>query len=144
MTQVVLRERPSVTDAELNVLFAASWPGHQTRAFGATLAHCLTYFGAYRGADLVGFVKVAWDGAEHAFLLDPTVHPDARHEGLGTALAQAATLAAAASGAAWLHVDYEARLTRFYTRAGFRPTAAGVLALAPTDPEASLHTHRDD
>jgi GNAT superfamily N-acetyltransferase len=131
MSEVVLRERPSLTDAELNVLFAASWPGHEARAFGATLAHCLTYFGAYRGEDLVGFVKVAWDRAEHAFLLDPTVHPAERRQGVGTALVRTAAVAAARSGALWLHVDYEPGLAPFYASAGFRPTAAGVLALTP-------------
>ena len=129
MDDIVLRERPPLTDAALNRLFAVAWPRHVTREFGATLAHCLTYFGAYRGTDLVGFVKVAWDGAEHAFLLDPTVHPAERRRGLGRALVEAARRAAAASGATWLHVDYEAELAPFYASAGFRSTAAGLMAL---------------
>jgi GNAT superfamily N-acetyltransferase len=129
MDGIVLRERPLVTDAELNDLFALAWPGHATRAFQPTLAHCLTYFGAYRGPDLIGFVKVAWDGDLHAFLLDPTVHPAERRQGLGLALVRAAAQSARQHGAAWLHVDYEAALTPFYASAGFRPTSSGLIAL---------------
>lgn len=132
---VEIRERPALDDAALNALFAASWPDHVARPFGPSLARCLTYLGAFRGADLVGFVKVAWDGGDHAFLLDPTVHPSARRRGVGTALVRAARGAAAASGAVWLHVDYEAHLTPFYTAAGFRPTGAGLIALDGDEPE---------
>jgi ribosomal protein S18 acetylase RimI-like enzyme len=129
MPDIVLRERPQLTDSDLNALFAAAWPGHAPETFGATLAHCLTYFGAFRGSNLVGFVKVAWDGRKHAFLLDPTVHPSERRRGLGGALVRAATSAAAAGGAVWLHVDYEAELAPFYASTGFRPTPAGLIAL---------------
>ena len=44
MYDISLRERPALTDAELNALFAASWPGHEVRVFGPVLAHSLTYF----------------------------------------------------------------------------------------------------
>lgn len=127
---IEIRERPTLDDAALNRLFAAAWPGHAERRFARTLEACLTYFGAFRGADLVGFVKVAWDGDQHAFLLDPTVHPDSRRRGLGSALVRAATAAAAASGAAWLHVDFEPALARFYAASGFRPTTAGLIAMS--------------
>lgn len=137
MDDILLRERPPITDDELNALFAAAWSNHTTRPFGATLAHCLTYFGAYRGSKLVGFVKVAWDGAQHAFLLDPTVHPAERRRGLGRALVGAAVRAAGASGATWLHVDYDPELAQFYAAAGFRPTAAGLIALTGELPTSS-------
>jgi ribosomal protein S18 acetylase RimI-like enzyme len=126
---IEIRERPALEDDALNALFSAAWPGHAARSFGRTLAQCLTYFGAFRGPELVGFVKVAWDGGQHAFLLDPTVHPSAQRQGLGSALVRSATASAAASGAAWLHVDYEPSLAPFYAAAGFRPTAAGLIAL---------------
>ena len=129
MPDILLRERPPLTDAALNALFAAAWPGHEARAFGATLAQCLTYFGAYSEDELVGFVKVAWDGAAHAFLLDPTVHPTERRRGLGLTLVRAAAAAASRSGATWLHVDFDESLATFYEQAGFRRTAAGLMSL---------------
>jgi GNAT superfamily N-acetyltransferase len=46
-------------------------------------------------------------GRDHAFLLDPRVHPDQRHQGIGVALARAAAQAAAEAGCTVLHVDYE-------------------------------------
>jgi GNAT superfamily N-acetyltransferase len=131
MLEVSLRERPTLTDAQLNALYAVSWPSHETQEFGRVLAHSLTYFGAYRLEELIGFVYVAWDGGDHAFLLDPTVHPDYRRQGLGLALVRAAIAAAAASGAEWLHVDYDEHLTPFYQAAGFRPTPAGLIRLTP-------------
>lgn len=121
--------RPTLTDAQLNALFAAAWPEHTPRGFGPVLARSLAYCGAFHAGDLVGFVNVAWDGGEHAFLLDPTVHPAHRRRGLGLALVRRATELAAGSGARWLHVDYEPHLAGFYAAAGFRPTAAGLLRL---------------
>jgi hypothetical protein len=41
------------------------------------------------------------------------------------------TACTAPTPAAWLHVDYEPGLTAFCEAAGFRPTAAGLLALTP-------------
>ncbi len=131
MHDISLRERPALADADLNALFATSWPGHEDRAFGPILTRSLSYFGAYRGADLVGFVNVAWDGGDHAFLLDPTVRPDCRRRGLGLALVRAATAAAAVAGVEWLHVDYDEPLAPFYRAAGFRTTPAGLIYLGP-------------
>ncbi len=39
-------------------------------------------------------------------------------------------------GAEWLHVDYEDELDPFYRACGFRPTAAGLLALDSPAPGA--------
>jgi len=130
MEDVVIEARPVLTDVALNTLFAAAWPEYQERAFGPILARSLAWFGATRGGELIGFVNVAWDGGDHAFLLDPTVHPDHRRRGLGLALVRAATRAAAEGGAEWLHVDYDAGLEPFYTAAGFWPTPAGLIRLA--------------
>jgi GNAT superfamily N-acetyltransferase len=66
----------------------------------------------------------------HAFLVDTVVAQQARGQGVGTALVSAAVAGARSAGCQWLHVDYEPHLTPFYVEAcGFRPTAAGVVAL---------------
>jgi ribosomal protein S18 acetylase RimI-like enzyme len=129
VTHAGIVARPTLDDAALNALFAAAWPGHEARAFEAVLARSLGYLGAFADGALVGFVNVAWDGGAHAFLLDPTVHPDYRRRGLGLRLVREAAALARAAGAEWLHVDYEPPLQRFYAAAGFRPTPAGVLRL---------------
>lgn len=121
--------RPDLTDRELNELFGAAWPGHRPTSFAPVLARSLTWVAARRAGRLVGFVNVAGDGGAHAFVLDTTVHPDERRRGLGVRLVRAAAEAARASGAVWLHVDFEPHLTSFYARCGFRPTAAGVMPL---------------
>ncbi|MEU5217257.1 GNAT family N-acetyltransferase [Streptomyces sp. NPDC020807] len=124
-----LSVRPDLTDADLNDLFTASWPGHRPSAFAPKLARSLTWIAAHRGDRLVGFVNVVGDGGAHAFVLDTTVHPDARRQGLGIRLVNAATTEAKTLGAEWLHVDYEPHLESFYARCGFRPTHAGLIRL---------------
>jgi len=130
MTEIALRIDPHPDNVALAALWQAAWgdPGHAD--FAAILARSLVHLGAYDGADLVGFVNVAWDGGIHAFLLDPTVHPDHRRTGLGTRLVTEAARQAAERGAEWLHVDYEPHLAEFYERCGFRPSLAGVMRLA--------------
>jgi ribosomal protein S18 acetylase RimI-like enzyme len=123
-------EKPDRSDVDLNDLFSASWKSHTVRAFAPILLRSLTYFGAYQESTFVGFVNVAWDGGDHAFLLDPTVLPAWRRRGVGLALVAAAVKASAACGAEWLHVDHDAALDRFYRRAGFRPTHAGLIRLS--------------
>ena len=81
--------------------------------------------------DLVGFVNVAWDGGDHAFLLDTKVAAKHQRRGIATALVGHAARHASAAGCEWLHVDFEERLAAFYFDAcGFRPTAAGLINLA--------------
>jgi GNAT superfamily N-acetyltransferase len=132
----VIQVRPPLSDAQLNELFAAAWPDHAPRAYGSVLERSLVYCAAFQGERLVGYVNVAWDGGEHAFLLDPTVHPELRHRGLGSALVRAAVQAAADAGARWMHVDYEPHLEPFYRGLGFRHTEAGLMRLGapPADP----------
>jgi GNAT superfamily N-acetyltransferase len=117
-------------NAELNALFSASWPQHVADDVGPVLALSLSYICAYRGDRLVGFVNIAWNGREHAFLLDPTVHPDFRRRGIGTRLVEKAVAVARERGVEWLHVDYVAALEPFYRRCGFRSTSAGVMRIA--------------
>ncbi|HZF67057.1 MAG TPA: GNAT family N-acetyltransferase [Gemmatirosa sp.] len=130
MPDYEILERPPLTDAQLDALFAAAWPGHASRPFAPVLARSLAYCAAAHRGQLVGFVNVAGDGGAHAFLLDPTVHPAHRRRGLGLTLVRRATALARAAGAVWLHVDYEPPLAPFYAAAGFRPTAAGLLRLS--------------
>ncbi|HEY7728926.1 MAG TPA: GNAT family N-acetyltransferase [Candidatus Eisenbacteria bacterium] len=120
---------PSIDSECLNALFTAAWPAHEVRDFDPVLARSLACVCAFAGDRLVGFVNIAWDGGAHAFLLDPTVHPDFRRQGIGTELVAKAASEARARGAEWLHVDYEPSLGKFYRRCGFQPTSAGLIKL---------------
>jgi GNAT superfamily N-acetyltransferase len=120
---------PPLNDEELNPLYAASWPSHSTSSFGHIGEHAQIWLTARRDERLIGFVYVVGDGGVHAFLLEPTVHPDERRHGLGKWLVQQAADQARARGAEWLHVDYEDHLEPFYRACGFRPTRAGLLRL---------------
>lgn len=79
---------------------------------------------------LVGFVNVAWDGGDHAFLIDTKVRPSYQHRGIGRALVHRAVEEARSSGCEWLFVDFERHLEPFYLDAcGFRSTPAGLIRL---------------
>ncbi len=79
---------------------------------------------------LVGFVNVAWDGGDHAFLIDTKTRIDRQRQGIATAVVARAVDEARAAGCEWLHVDFDDRLAPFYFEAcGFRPTAAGLVRL---------------
>ena len=120
-----------VTNAELNDLFAASWHEHPWRDFHPELDRSLAYVCAYDGERLVGFVKLAWDGGIHTFLLDATVHPDLRRRGIGRSLVVHSIATAQARGIEWIHVDYEPHLRGFYLACVFRLTEAGLIRLTP-------------
>ena len=131
MTQLQISYRigPSVSNEELNALFADAWGGPSERDFAPALGRSLVYICAYSDGELVGFVNVAWDGGVHAFVLDTAVRSDMRRQGIGRELVRRAAAAARAAGVQWLHVDYESRLEGFYRKCGFRPTAAGLINL---------------
>jgi ribosomal protein S18 acetylase RimI-like enzyme len=83
-------------------------------------------------SSLVGFVNVAWDGGDHAFLLDTKVRPDQQRHGIGTQLVHLAAVHAKEAGCEWLEVDFDDApgLAPFYFDVcGFRPTNAGLLHL---------------
>ncbi len=125
MTEIALRIDPHPeNEGARRAAWEAAWgdPGHAD--FSAILARSLVHLGAYDGAELVGFVNVAWDCGIHAFLLDPTVHPDHRRTGLGTRLVTEAARPGGGARAQRLHVDYEPHLAGFYERCGFRPSTA--------------------
>jgi GNAT superfamily N-acetyltransferase len=125
--------RFAVDDGELSRLHA--------RAFGGDPAlvepwarrlerHALTWVGAVEAGRLAGFVEVAWNGGQHAFLLDTVVDPDWQHRGIGARLVQRAAEEAGAAGCTWLHVDFEPHLEGFYLhRCGFRASRAGLIRL---------------
>jgi GNAT superfamily N-acetyltransferase len=124
------RINPAVTNAELDQLYAVSWPNHHSPYdFGPELDRSLAYVCAYFGGQLIGFVRLAWDGSIHTFLLEPTVHPDYRRRGIGQLLVEQAVAVARERGMEWVHVDYAPELTGFYRACGFVPTNAGVIHL---------------
>ncbi|KPK65820.1 MAG: hypothetical protein AMK73_01840 [Planctomycetes bacterium SM23_32] len=120
---------PDVANDALNALFADAWPNHTPRDFSAVLSQNLGHICAMLDGALVGFVNVAWDGDEHAFLLDPTVRSDLQRHGIGTQLVRHAIGLAKSKGAEWLHVDYEPRLAEFHAKCGFVATEAGLVNL---------------
>ena len=93
--------------------------------------HSLGWVTARTDADeLVGFVNVAWDGGDHAFLIDTKTRPTHQRQGLGVAVVGRAIAEAQAAGCEWLFVDFEPALTPFYIEAcGFRSTPAGLVHL---------------
>jgi len=124
------RVNPTITNAELDQLYVVSWPHHHPpHDFGPELAHALAFVCAYAAEELVGFVRLAWDGSVHAFLLEPTVCPNFRRRGIGRALVERAVAVARERGLTWVHVDYEPHLRDFYQACGFRPTDAGLIQL---------------
>ena len=129
--EIVYRVSPNVTNNELNALFASAWNDHKAEDFRSILSHSLAYVCAYAGVEnrLIGFVNLAWDGGIHAFLLDTTVHPDFRRQGIGRQLVRDAATVAKEKGIEWLHVDYEPHLYPFYQECGFVPTMAGLCNL---------------
>jgi GNAT superfamily N-acetyltransferase len=82
------------------------------------------------GGLLVGFANVAWDGGDHAFLLDPKTRGTHQHRGIGTAVVARAVEGARAAGCEWLHVDFGPELAPFYLEAcDFEPATAGLIQL---------------
>ena len=75
-------------------------------------------------------MNVAWDGGDHAFLVDTKVRPDHQRRGIGTELVRIAARHAKDAGCEWMEVDFDDHLTSFYFDAcGFVPTPAGLLTL---------------
>jgi GNAT superfamily N-acetyltransferase len=124
--------RGPLTDDEM-VDLARSHGGHAVAGWWEGVRqHSLGWVTA-RAADgtLIGFVNVAWDGGDHAFLLDTKTRGSYQHRGIGTHLVKVAACEARAAGCEWLHVDFRDELASFYFDAcGLRPTAAGLIHLA--------------
>lgn len=126
---------PPIGESTLRELFSDALGAPANADYARVLAHSLLYVAAFVEDRLVGFANVATDGGVHAFLLDPTVDPAFRRQGIGTELVRLAAREAGKRGCEWLHVDYEPHLISFYSAAGFRSTTAGVMRLddAPDD-----------
>ena len=108
---ITYKTNPPLTSADLNALFSAGRDAPETSDWQPVLAHSL-------------------DGRVHAFLLDPRVHPDWRHKGIGTKLVALAAEAAKAAGCTVLHVDFRDDLAPFYFDSrSFKPTLAGLIHL---------------
>jgi ribosomal protein S18 acetylase RimI-like enzyme len=125
------RWRSPITDAEM-VSLVRSHGGNAVAGWWDQIRpHSLGWMTA-RLADgtLIGFVNVAWDGGDHAFLLDTKVATSHQHRGIATTLVREATRHAKAAGCEWLHVDCDESLSSFYFDAcGFKPAPAGVIHL---------------
>lgn len=128
---VSLGWRAPLTDSELAELVESHGGSAVTGWWDQIRPHSLGWVTA-RASDgtLVGFVNVAWDGADHAFLLDTKTRGDHQRQGVGSALVRVAVDQARAAGCEWLHVDFEPHLAPFYLEAcEFRPTDAGLIHL---------------
>ncbi|WP_242657132.1 GNAT family N-acetyltransferase [Mycobacterium talmoniae] len=93
--------------------------------------HSLGWVTARADGMLIGFVNVAWDGGDHAFLVDTKTRGNCQRRGIGTAVVKLAAQRAKSAGCEWLHVDFGEELRAFYFDAcGFvSPPAAGVINL---------------
>lgn len=123
--------KPPLSSRALGELLAPDVPEAGRPDYSEVLRRSLLWICAYHGDRLVGYCNLAWDGGVHAFLLDPTVHKEYRHRGIGTALVREALAAAAEHPQLeWVHVDASLELMeRFYQPLGFRPTPAGLVWL---------------
>ncbi len=132
-TEVVYEWRGVLTDAEMVDLVEGHGGQPAPGWWERVQPHSLGWVTARdRSGQLVGFVNVAWDGGDHAFLLDTKARAAHQRQGIGTELVRIAAERAAAAGCEWLHVDFEdeERLAAFYFDAcGFRPTTAGLIRL---------------
>ena len=125
--------RGPFTDHEANTLHAEGFgndPDHTWDWWAQVNRHSLGWVTARDGAELVGFVNVAWDGSVHAFILDTVTALRVQRRGIGAGLVAIAAKHAREAGCEWLHVDFDDHLGEFYFDAcGFTPTTAGLIAL---------------
>jgi len=126
--------RGDVTDAEIVDLTLSHGGRPSSGWWNQIRSHSLGWVTArLKDGTLVGFVNVAWDGGDHAFLLDTKTRGEFQRRGIATKVVQIATRQAKAAGCEWLHVDFEDldRLGSFYLDAcGFHSTNAGLIQLS--------------
>ncbi len=125
------RWRGPISDAEM-VRLVRSHGGTAVAGWWDQIRpHSLGWVSARFADDtLVGFVNVAWDGGDHAFLIDTKVPSGHQHQGIATEVVGRAAQHAKATGCEWLHVDFRDDLAPFYFDAcGFRSTEAGLIHL---------------
>lgn len=131
MTDLIsYRWRDPVTDEEMVDLVLSHQGNPSIGWWPRVREHSLGWVSARQDDLLVGFVNVAWDGGDHAFLIDTKTRGSYQHRGIGRELVNVATREAAAAGCEWLHVDFRSELAPFYLDAcGFTPTQAGLIRL---------------
>lgn len=127
--------RGELADAELVALTTSHGGQGVSGWWSQVRRHSLGWVTARAAADeLVGFVNVAWDGGDHAFLLDTKTRPDYQRQRVASAVVGLAVRHAKTAGCEWLHVDFEPGLAPFYFGAcGFRATDAGLIHLPSMD-----------
>jgi GNAT superfamily N-acetyltransferase len=136
-SELEYRWRSDISDDEL-VALTDSYGGNSDAGWWHRIRPYSLGWVTARAGDgaAVGFVNVAWDGGDHAFLLDPKVRPDHQHHGVGTELVRLATRHAKRAGCEWLHVDFAEHLAPFYFDAcEFHETRAGLVHLPDVDSE---------
>lgn len=122
--------RGDVTDDELVTLVRSHGGDPVPGRWDRVRALSLGWVTARDGGGLVGFVNVAWDGGDHAFLLDTKTRGDRQREGVATKVVALAVRHARSAGCEWLHVDFRPELRGFYLEAcGFEETDAGLIHL---------------
>jgi GNAT superfamily N-acetyltransferase len=130
------RWRFHVTDEEVNALTRSYGGAAQVGWWDRIRPHSLGWVTAHLAdGTVIGFVNVAWDGSDHAFLLDTQTRQDHQRRGIATGVVRLAAENAKQAGCEWLHVDFEDTdgMAAFYFDAcGFRPTAAGLIHLSDT------------
>ena len=125
-----LKISPPISDEDLNSLMISIWDDHKPKSFKNVLSRSLLYICAYiEHHKLVGYVNIAWDGDEHAFLLDTSVHKEFWRQGIGTKLVLKAINEVKIRQIKWLHVDFQQHLKDFYENCGFAHTFAGIIRL---------------
>ncbi|WP_337267662.1 GNAT family N-acetyltransferase [Oryzifoliimicrobium ureilyticus] len=127
--RLCLKTDPFPEKEALDALWKAAWTTSETIDFANILSRSLAHICAFEEDHLIGFINIATDGGQHAFILDPCVHPASQRKGVGTALVKEAIVTARSRGASWLHVDYEPHLEGFYRSCGFTSTKAGLIKL---------------
>ena len=122
--------RGDLTDEEMVELVESHGGNAELGWWDRIRPHSLGWVTARADGSVVGFVNVAWDGGDHAFLIDTKTRATEQRQGIGTELVRVAARHARAAGCEWLHVDFGPDLAPFYLDAcGFQPTAAGLLHL---------------
>lgn len=126
--------RGAITDDEMVELVESHGGNPASGWWDRVRQHSLGWVAARSDEQLVGFVNVAWDGSDHAFLLDTKTRTDWQRRGIATNVVALAARRARAAGCEWLHVDFHPGHGRFYFDAcGFQPTDAGLIHLPSLD-----------
>jgi ribosomal protein S18 acetylase RimI-like enzyme len=128
---LVLAWRGDLADAEVVELVESHGGTSEAGWWDRIHPHSLGWVTARTTTGLiVGFVNVAWDGGDHAFLLDTKTRGSHQRQGIGTRVVAFAAEHAKAAGCEWLHVDWDEGLAAFYMDScGFTSCEAGLIDL---------------